>query len=90
VIAVEAGNHLQLFELLGVAIEGGVQIRELLARRHQAGRHRDRFLELLQRVSGVSLLAEAEAQQILRVGLMIVEPQRVFQRAVAPLTSRSR
>ena len=47
VIAIEAGDHLQLIELLGVAVERAVEIRELLARRHQAGRQRDGRLERL-------------------------------------------
>ena len=37
-ITIEAGDHLQLIELLGVAVDRAVEIGELLARRHQARR----------------------------------------------------
>ena len=42
VIAVEAGEHLQLLELVGAPIDGAVQVRELFARRNEPGRARRR------------------------------------------------
>ena len=68
VIAIEAGDHLQLIELLGVSIERAVQIRELFARRHHAGRQRHGFLERLERVGQALQLAQADAEQVVRVG----------------------
>src|SRR5262249_21170991 len=63
--AVEPGEQLQLFDLLGSAVEPGQQIRQFLARRHERRREIDRALERLHRVGRAALVAQADAAEVM-------------------------
>ena len=79
-IAIEPGDDLQLLELFGVTAERAVEIGQLFAGRNQARRERQRLLERLQRIGQPLLLAQADAEQILGVRQLLVEPDGLLQR----------
>ena len=62
------GQQLQLFELVGASIERSVDVGQFFARGNERRRQRHGPLEGLQRLGALSLLAQAEAEQVVRVG----------------------
>ncbi len=80
VIAVERREHLQLLELFRPAADGAVQVGELLARGNEPRRERDRMLERFLRRPELTLFAQAEAEQVLRLRQAIVETHRLPDR----------
>ncbi len=84
VIAVETGEHLQLFEFVGATARAAVEIGELFARRDQAGLEGDRLFLRPRRVGDALLLAQAQAEQVVRVGHAVVQANRLADRGRAP------
>src|SRR5437764_1319810 len=67
-IAVEAGEDLQLLELVGAASDIAVELGELLARRNQSGRYRHGLFECVDGLRSPACIAEAHAEQVVGVG----------------------
>src|SRR5262249_33087832 len=67
-IAIEAGEHLQLLELIGLPPELAVEIGQLLARDDQRRRQRHGALERLDRFASALAVAQADALQVVDVG----------------------
>lgn len=79
-IAVERGEHLQLLELIAAAVGGTVEVGELFAGRDHPRRERDGAFDRAQRLGVAPLLAQAQADEVVRVGHAIVETDGFVQR----------
>ena len=80
VLAIETRKYLQLLELVRTPAEAAVQIRELVAGGNEARGQGNRFFQRLFRVGVPPLLAQAQPEQVVRVGGAVVEPDGLRQR----------
>src|SRR3989442_4440182 len=80
VLAIEASKYLQLLELVSTPAKAAVQIRELVAGGNEAWRQEHRSFKRLFRVGVLPFLAQAQPQQVVRVGGAVVEPDGLRQR----------